>query len=53
MNKTNIMSVFVFCCLFISGCELLKEMERKGTEMDCSLHPQTEYCASKEAEATL
>lgn len=57
MNKTKIMSVLVLCCIFISGCELLEKMQKDaaeaGLDVDCSVHPQTEYCASKEAEATL
>lgn len=53
MNKTKIMPVLVLCCIFISGCELLEKMQMDAAMMDCSEHPQTEYCASKEAEATL
>ena len=53
MNKTKITPILVLCCIFISGCELLEKMQRDAAIMDCSERPLTEYCANKEAEATL
>ena len=53
MNKTKIMPVLVLGCVFISGCELLEKMQKDAAMMNCSEHPQTEYCAKQEAEADL